>query len=243
MSKKTRRQIKKAKERAIEEEKKLSAAAPLPADILAEEKAAVKNKTKTEPEIKKGKKTFVGSLIIGESDNPSAKWYIIHTYAGHEQKVMSALAQRVGAMKLNDKILEALIPNQDRIQIRSGKKFQVTEKIFPGYVLVRMVLDDNSWLAVRTTQGVTGFVGIGDKPTPISQEEVQTIKSFMSLGAPKFQTKFSVGEAVRIVDGPFAEFLGSIEAIDEERGKVKVLVSIFGRETPVELDFLQVKKI
>jgi len=119
----------------------------------------------------------------------------------------------------------------------------VTEKIFPGYMLVKMILDDPSWLTVRTTQGVTGFVGMGNKPTPISNEEVKAIQKFMALEAPKYKAKFSVGEAVKIIDGPFAEFLGSIEAIDEEKGKLRVLVSIFGRETPVELDFLQVAKI
>jgi len=129
------------------------------------------------------------------------------------------------------------------VRIKAGKKQEATEKIFPGYLLIRMILDDNSWLAVRTTQGVTGFVGIGNKPTPISDEEVQTIEKFMAMEAPKYRAKFSTGEAVRIIDGPFSEFLGTVEEIDEEKGKVKVLVSIFGRETPVELDFLQIAKI
>jgi len=188
-------------------------------------------------------KAFENHLIISKSDDPRAKWFVVHTYSGHEVKVMSLLRQRVGAMKLEDKILEVLIPTQERIQIRGGKKHPVTEKIFPGYILVKMILDDNSWLAVRTTEGVTGFLGIGNKPSPIAETEVEAIQKFMELGAPKFKAKFSVGEAVRIIDGPFAEFLGSIESIDEERGKLKVLVSIFGRETPVELDFLQVRKL
>jgi len=189
------------------------------------------------------KKTFQNHLVITKSDDPRAKWYVVHTYSGHEAKVMANLSQRAETMKLTDRILEILIPTQEQIQIRSGKKYQAVEKIFPGYILVRMILDDNSWLAVRTTQGVTGFVGVGDKPTPISDEEVTTIQKFMSLEAPKYRAKFSTGEAVKIVDGPFAEFLGSIESIDEEKGKVRVLVSIFGRETPVELDFLQIKKL
>jgi len=189
------------------------------------------------------KKTFQNHLIITKSDDPKAKWFVVHTYSGHEAKVLANLSQRAETMKLTDRILEILIPTQEQIQIRSGKKHQATEKIFPGYILVRMILDDNSWLAVRTTQGVTGFVGVGNKPTPISDEEVLTIQKFMSLEAPKYRAKFSTGEAVKIIDGPFAEFLGSIESIDEERGKVRVLVSIFGRETPVELDFLQVKKL
>lgn len=200
-----------------------------------------KEKEKEEEATKK--KTFENHLIITKTDDPRAKWYVVHTYSGHEAKVMANLAQRVETMKLEDRILEILIPTQEQIQIRSGKKHQVTEKIFPGYILVKIILDDASWLAVRTTQGVTGFVGVGNKPTPISEKEVETIQKFMKMEAPRFRTKFSVGEAVKIVDGPFAEFLGSIDSIDEEKGKVRVLVSIFGRETPVELDFLQVKKL
>ena len=198
-------------------------------------------KKKVEPVITK--KTFQNHLVITKSDDPRAKWFVVHTYSGHEAKVLANLSQRTETMKLTDRILEILIPTQEQIQIRSGKKHQTTEKIFPGYILVRMILDDNSWLAVRTTQGVTGFVGVGNKPTPISDEEVLTIQKFMSLEAPKYRAKFSTSEAVKIIDGPFAEFLGSIESIDEEKGKVKVLVSIFGRETPVELDFLQIKKL
>lgn len=186
---------------------------------------------------------FQNHIIIAESNSPEAKWYVVHTYSGHEVKVAEALRQRVETMGQADKILEILIPTQETVQIKGGKKHNVTEKIFPGYLLVKMIRDDGSWLTVRTTQGVTGFVGVGNKPTPISEEEVDAIQKFMSLGAPKFKTKFSTGEAVKIVDGPFAEFLGTIEALDEEKGKVRVLVSIFGRETPVELDFLQIAKI
>lgn len=207
-------------------------------------KKKIDNKVReTETEIKQPKKTFLNHLVITASDNPRAKWFVVHTYSGQEGRVMLSLKQRAETMKLTDRILEVLIPTQEQIQIRSGKKQQITEKIFPGYIMVRMILDDNSWLTVRTTQGVTGFVGVGDKPTPISDDEVGSIQKFMSQEAPKFRTKFTTGEAVKIVDGPFAEFLGSVDSIDEERGKVKVLVSIFGRETPVELDFLQIKKL
>jgi len=146
-------------------------------------------------------------------------------------------------MNLADRVAEILIPTQQAFRIQHGKKQEVIEKLFPGYILVKMALDDISWLAVRTTPGVTGFVGIGDKPTPISEDEVIAIQKYMALEAPKIKAKFSPGEAVRIIDGPFAEFIGSVEEIDEEKGKVKVLVSIFGRETPVELDFLQVSKL
>lgn len=195
--------------------------------------------------VKKAKKktAFKNHLIITKSTDPAAKWYVIHTYSGHELKVTNNLRQRVETMSLSDKIFEILIPTQEAFRIQHGKKKQITEKLFPGYLLIKMILDDTSWLAVRTTQGVTGFVGIGSQPTPISTEEVQAIQKYMALEAPKVKAKFSVGEAVRITDGPFTEFIGSVEEIDEGKGKVKVLVSIFGRETPVELDFLQVSKL
>lgn len=171
------------------------------------------------------------------------RWFIVHTYSGHENKVVETLKQRIASLNLADKIFEMVVPTRDTIVVRSGKKETIKEKIFPGYILVRMDLTDESWLAVRTTPGVTAFVGLGNKPTPISEEEVDTILRFMKMETPKYKTAFSTGEAVKIIDGPFAEFLGSIDSIDEEKGKLKVLVSIFGRETPVELDFLQVAKL
>ncbi|KKT37343.1 MAG: Transcription antitermination protein nusG [Candidatus Gottesmanbacteria bacterium GW2011_GWB1_44_11c] len=184
--------------------------------------------------------------IYTTSDNPIpeiAKWYVVHTYSGHENKVATTLKQRVDTMKLADKIFQIIVPTRNIVTVKHGKKEEQKEKIFPGYILVRMFLDDMSWLAVRTTQGVTAFVGAGDKPTPISQKEVDAIMKFMAMEAPKYKTSFSVSEAVKITDGPFADFLGTIESIDEEKGKLKILVSIFGRETPVELDFLQVSKL
>ena len=173
----------------------------------------------------------------------NAKWYVVHTYSGHENKVATNLKQRIETMKLSDKIFDIIVPTRNVVTVRHGKKEEQKEKIFPGYILVRMILDDISWLAVRTTQGVTAFVGTGDKPTPISAVEVGAIMKFMKMEAPKYKTSFSVGEEVKITDGPFADFLGSIDSLDEEKGKIKVLVSIFGRETPVELDFLQVAKL
>lgn len=173
----------------------------------------------------------------------NAKWYVVHTYSGHENKVSANLKQRIETMKLADKIFDIIVPTRNIVTVKHGKKEEQKEKIFPGYILVKMVLDDTSWLAVRTTQGVTAFVGAGNKPTPISEKEVETILKFMKMEAPKYKASFSVGEAVKIVDGPFADFLGTIDNIDEEKGKIKVLVSIFGRETPVELDFLQVAKL
>lgn len=176
-------------------------------------------------------------------DDAGAKWYVVHTYSGHENKVATNLKQRIETMKLAGKIFDIIVPTRNIVTVRHGKKEEQKEKIFPGYILVKMFLTDETWLAVRTTQGVTAFVGAGNKPTPISETEVATILKFMQMEAPKYKTTFSVGEAVKIVDGPFADFLGSIDSIDEAKGKIKVLVSIFGRETPVELDFLQVSKL
>ncbi len=190
-----------------------------------------------------GGKSIPGHMVINTEPNDLARWYVVHTYSGHEARVAETLRQRVATLGQTDKVFELLIPTQDKIHIKHGKKYSLKEKIFPGYLLIKMVVDDDSWLVVRTTQGITGFVGVGNKPTPLTLPEVEAIMQFAQLGAPKFKTNFSVGEAVKITDGPFSDFLGSIETIDEAHGKLKVLVSIFGRETPVELDFLQVKKI
>jgi transcription termination/antitermination protein NusG len=181
--------------------------------------------------------------VITKTEDKKAHWYIIHTYSGHETRVAVNMIQRIKTMKLEDKVFELLIPTQNKIQIKRGKKQEIREKIFPGYMLVKMTLTDDSWLAVRTTPGVTSFVGVGNKPTPLPPQEVKQIQKFMDQEAPKYKSTFSVGEAVRIVEGPFADFLGSVDSIDESKGKINVLVSIFGRETPVELDFLQVSKI
>jgi len=181
--------------------------------------------------------------IKAASESSDAKWYIIHTYAGHENKVARNLKQRVDTMGFETRIFDIIVPTRQTIKVQGGKKEEVSEKIFPGYVLVKMILDDESWLLVRTTQGVTAFIGAGNKPTPISEKEVEAIQQFMKQEEPLYKTAFVMGEAVKIIDGPFSDFLGTIENIDETRGKLRVLVSIFGRETPVELDFLQVQKI
>lgn len=175
--------------------------------------------------------------------NPNAKWYVIHVQTGYEARVKTALEQRIKSLGVEDKIFEVVIPMREVVVVKKGKKSKANEKVFPGYVLIKMILADDSWLVVRTTEGVTGFVGAGLKPTPISDKEVEAIMKFVRQEQPKFKTKFSAGEAVKITEGPFADFLGTIETIDEERGKVRVLVSIFDRETPVELDFLQVAKL
>lgn len=181
--------------------------------------------------------------ISSQPSEPKPQWYVVHTYSGHEAKVATTLKQRIDSQKLADKVLDIIVPTQEKIEIKEGKKTQVKEKIFPGYLLVRMIMDDSTWLAVRTTPGITSFVGNANRPTPLPDEEVETIKKFMAMEAPKFKASFSVSEAVKITDGPFTDFLGSISEIDDTKGKLKVMVSIFGRETPVELDFLQVAKL
>jgi len=177
------------------------------------------------------------------SPSDDAKWYIVHTYSGHENKVSKSLRQRIESMGFENRIFDIIVPTRETFKVSGGKKETVKEKIFPGYVLIKMILDDESWLLVRTTQGVTAFIGAGNKPTPISDKEVAAIQKFMATEEPMYKASFVVGEAVKITDGPFTDFLGTIDNIDETKGKLKVLVSIFGRETPVELDFLQVSKL
>lgn len=197
----------------------------------------------TPPEVQEVKVNTPNMIVVSPTENKKARWYVVHTYSGHENKVAETLKQRAETLNLTDKISAILIPTQEKIQIKRGQRKTVNEKIFPGYMLVQMELTDESWLAVRTTQGVTGFVGIGNKPTPLPRHEVEAIQKYMSQGTPQFKAEFSEGEAVRIVDGPFNDFLGTVKSINEEKGKVEVLVNIFGRETPVELDFLQVQKV
>lgn len=195
------------------------------------------------PEVQEVKVQTPNLITVSETENKKARWYVVHTYSGHENKVAETLKQRAETLNLTEKILSILIPTSEKIQIKRGQRKTVHEKIFPGYMLVNMELTDDSWLAVRTTQGVTGFVGVGNKPTALPKHEVEAIKKYMNQAAPSYKADYSEGEAVKIVDGPFNDFLGTVNSIDEEKGKVEVLVNIFGRETPVQLDFLQVKKI
>ncbi len=171
------------------------------------------------------------------------RWYAIHTYSGYEENVSENLKQRITSYDMQDKIFNILIPTEKKIKIRNGKRRVVTEKIFPGYVLVEMTVTDDSWYMVRNTPNVTGFIGTGTTPTPLSEDEVKALQKRMGVDEPQYKIDVEVGEPVRIVDGPFKNFEGKIDEVDNERGKVKVLVNMFGRETPVELDFLQVKKI
>lgn len=196
------------------------------------------------PETQEVKVMSPNVVVISEQKNDKAKWYIVHVYSGHENKVSEALRQRTQTLNLEGQILQTLIPTQERIQIKRGQRKTINEKIFPGYMLINMEMTDQSWLAVRTTQGVTGFVGTGgNKPLPLSKSEVEAIQKYVSQTETKFKADYMEGEAVKIVDGPFNEFLGTVSKIDDDKGKVEVLINIFGRETPVELDFLQIEKV
>lgn len=170
-------------------------------------------------------------------------WYVLHTYSGYEDSVVHNLKQRIESMGMEDKIFDCIVPKEKKIKIKDGKRITVEEKIFPGYVLVNMIVTDDSWYVVRNTPNVTGFVGSGTVPTPILDEEVKIIQKRMGVEEPKYKIEYSVNDLVRITDGPFKGYEGRVSEIDEAKGKVKVLVSIFGRETPVELDFLQAKKL
>lgn len=168
---------------------------------------------------------------------------MIHTYSGYEDAVTRALKQRIESMGMEDKIFQVLVPKEKRIQVKGGKRRVVEERVYPGYVLVEMIVTDDSWYVVRNTPRVTGFVGAGTTPTPISDEEIESLLERMGVEEPEYKVDVSEGEAVQIIDGPFKDFDGKVSEVDEARGKIKVLVNMFGRDTPVELDFLQVKKI
>ena len=178
-----------------------------------------------------------------EERDERRKWYVIHTYSGYENKVKTNLEHRVDSMGVRDKIFQVIIPTEEEIEIKDGQRRTVQRKVFPGYVLVEMVMGDDSWYVVRNTPGVTGFVGHGTKPAPLDDADVKRILKQMKMEAPKVKVSFSPGERVKVVDGPFTDFIGVVDTINAERGKVRVLVSFFGRETPVELDFLQVSRI
>lgn len=170
-------------------------------------------------------------------------WYVIHTYSGYEDQVADNLRQRIESLDMQDKIFQVIVPKENQIEIKNGKRRIVERKIFPGYIMVQMNVTEDSWYVVRNTPNVTGFVGTGTTPSPISDTEVKSIRKRMGVEEPKYKMDYAVGELVNITDGPFKGFDGTIGEIDESKGKIKVLVSMFGRETPVELDSLQVKKV
>ncbi len=185
-----------------------------------------------------------GDDLSASAEQPADEraWFVIHCYSGYEQKVKHNLEQRIETMQMQDKIFQVVVPTEEEVEVKDGKRRITERRVFPGYILVQMILEDKPWAVVRNTPGVTGFVGMGNRPTPLRPEEVQAIMRRMEAEAPKVKVTFKRGQKVRIIDGPFNEFVGTVDEIDMERTKVRVLVSFFGRDTPVELDFLQVEK-
>jgi len=177
------------------------------------------------------------------SHTSKAQWYVAHTYSGHENKVKINLSKRIKSFGIEEQFEEILIPTQEKIEVKEGQRREVTRRLFPGYVLIKMMMTDASYSAVKGTPGVTSFVGTADTAVPLTDKEVEAIKRFAEQQAPKVEAAFKKGDAVKITDGPFVDFVGTVEEVDGERGTVEVLVSIFGRETPVELDFLQVSEL
>jgi transcriptional antiterminator NusG len=184
----------------------------------------------------------IGTQPGAELQDDGRAWYVVHCYSGYENKVRHNLEQRIDTMGMKDRIFDVVVPTEEEIEVKEGKRRTVERRVFPGYILVNMILSEESWYVVRNTPGVTGFVGMGTQPTPLRPEEVAQIVKRMEAEAPRIKVTFKQGERVRIVDGPFNDFRGTVSEIDMERAKVRVMVNFFGRETPVELDFLQVEK-
>src|SRR5688572_31992677 len=180
--------------------------------------------------------------LLDEQYDDGRAWYVVHCYSGYENKVRHAIEQRIETMGMDDKIFDVMVPTEEEVEIKDGKRRVVERRVFPGYVLVQMIMDEDSWYVVRNTPGVTGFVGMGNKPTPLRPEEVKQIMNRMEQEAPVVKVTYKQGQKVRIIDGPFNDVVGIVEEIDMDRAKVRVMVNFFGRETPVELDFLQVEK-
>ncbi len=188
------------------------------------------------------------AVVPGEAAKPiaaegEAHWYVVHAYSGHEEKVRNNLMKRVDSMDMHDRIFEVLVPTEDVIEIKDGQRRHVAKRTFPGYILVNMIMSDESWYVVRNTPGVTSFVGSGNKPVPLQEKEIKSIQKQIKAEAPKVRVEYQVGENVRVIDGPFSDFHGKVDEINADKGKLKVLVNMFGRETPVELDLLQVERL
>jgi len=203
------------------------------------------NKDDSKSELKTGDKSGGKKILAKElkKETVEGEWYVLHTYSGYEDAVANDLGQRIESLDMGGKIFEVLVPKEKQVEIKHGKRKTVEKKIFPGYVMVRMVYTPDSWFVVRNTQNVTGFIGSGVIPVPVTPDEVKSIRKRMAIEDPTFDIQYEVGETVHITDGPFKEYDGTVQEIDGQRGKLKVMVSIFGRETPVELDFLQIKRV
>ncbi len=177
-----------------------------------------------------------------ELAGPKPEWYVVHSYSGKENKVKKNLEHRAESMNMTDRILQIVVPTETEIEIKEGIRREVERQVFPGYILIEMIMDEDSWYVVRNTPGVTSFVGMGNKPSPLSQDEVNHIMSRIESDEPRVKVSFDVGERVRIIEGPFAEFTGVVDTLEPEKGKARVMVSFFNRETPVEVDFLQLER-
>jgi transcriptional antiterminator NusG len=208
---------------------------------LPEPAMSAKAKNKAEAEVKVEEEAEEELQPAGEPDD-GRHWYVVHCYSGYENKVRHNLEQRIETMNMKTKIFDVVVPTEEEIEVKDGKRRTVERRVFPGYILVQMLMDEDSWYVVRNTPGVTGFVGMGNDPTPLRPEEVSSIVKRMEAEAPRIKVTYKTGQKVRIIDGPFNDFIGTVSDIDMERAKVRVMVSFFGRETPVELDFLQVEK-
>jgi transcriptional antiterminator NusG len=208
-----------------------------------EQKASPSESEVSMEELVEEKEQEEGREVEDRPELEGRAWYVIHSYSGYENKVKNNLEQRIESMGIQDKIFQVIVPTEEEIEVRDGQRRITEKKIFPGYILVEMIMTDESWYIVRNTPGVTGFVGMGNRPTPLRSEEVQRIMKRMEAEAPRVKVTFRPGQRVRIIDGPFTDFVGSVDDIDIDKSKVRVLVSFFGRDTPVELDFLQVERM
>lgn len=219
-------------------------------DKLEDAPDEVETSAVEQPKAKRSRKSKVREyepdeteLVEGPGPTEGQQWYVIHSYSGYENKVKSNLEQRIATMGMQDKIFRVIVPTEEEVEIRDGQRKSSRRRVFPGYILVQMIMDDESWYVVRNTPGVTGFVGSGLRPSPLTEEEVAKILSRMEAEQPRIKVSFRIGETVRIIEGPFADFMAVVDELYPDRGKVRVLVSFFGRETPVEMDFLQVERI
>jgi transcriptional antiterminator NusG len=212
-----------------------------PEDVVLVEESDSLEEPSAEGEVELDPELATAPVRVEEPDDDRL-WYVVHCYSGYENKVRHNLEQRIETMGMKTKIFDVVVPTEEELEIKDGKRRTVERRVFPGYILVQMIMDEDSWYVVRNTPGVTGFVGMGNEPTPLRPEEVSQIVKRMEADAPRIKVTYKIGQKVRIIDGPFNDFIGTVSDIDMERAKVRVMVSFFGRDTPVELDFLQVEK-
>lgn len=214
-----------------------------PEKIDKQEKTEIPDDTVVTVPVEETKSALPKKKLLTLKQSGERNWYVIHTYSGYEEQVADSLRQRIESLSMQDKVFDVIVPKEKQIEIKNGKRKTVEKRIFPGYVLVDMIVTDDSWYVVRNTPNVTGFIGFGVRPTPMFKEEIERIKKRMGVEEPKYKIDFRIDDLVKITDGPLKGFEGKIEEVDQDRGKIRVLVNMFGRETPVTLDFLQAKKV